>query len=183
MALTQTKISRLTPTADCTPSKPNRYADVEGLYLFVRHTGNKVFYSRYRLNGKRVELKIGNYPTMTLQQARKRNLEIQQMAKSGTDPKQHKQKENDKPIFDDIANEWFTKVHKKKTVTGTYNRDYSQYTRDIKPLLGNLYLDEITAPQVLEIAIQIEKRGATDMSKRALGKVSEIYGYAKEKGY
>ncbi len=79
MALTQTQISRLTPIESCTPRKPNRYADIEGLYLYVRHTGSKVFYSRYTYQGKREELKIGNYLAMNLQQARKRNLEIQNL--------------------------------------------------------------------------------------------------------
>ncbi len=180
MALTKTKIDRLKPNKNCTPSKPNKYCDGNGLYLLVRHTGTKVFLSRYTLNGKRKDMTLGKYPSLSLKQARIKNHEIQTLAKGGNNPKTSKV---NKIRFDDVANEWFNKVHKHRVKTRTYNTDYNQYLRDVKHLLGDYYLDDITPPLVLDVALSIEKRGVTSVSKKALSKINQIFIYAIERGY
>ena len=79
MPLTHTIINKLTPSEKCTPNRPDKHSDGDGLQLWVRHTGNKVWVSAYRWQGKQQSLTLGKYPVITLQQARQRNLEIKQL--------------------------------------------------------------------------------------------------------
>ncbi len=183
MALTHKYINSLKPSKECTAKRPDKYSHGNGLQLLVRHTGTKTWISSYRYAGKQQSINLGQYPTVSLQNAIKENIAIKEDLAKGINPKLNRKKSKAKHTFDDVAQQWFTNVHSKKTIETTYKRDYSQYKRDIQPFIGQYPLDELTPPQILEIAHNIEKRGATDMSKRALGKVSEIYRYAKELGY
>lgn len=45
---------------------------VNALFLYVQPSGNKTFYYRRRLNGKYVEVKIGGFPAVTVDNARRR---------------------------------------------------------------------------------------------------------------
>ena len=47
MALTHTYINKLSPSDKCTPSRPDKHSDGDGLQLWVRHTGNKVWISAF----------------------------------------------------------------------------------------------------------------------------------------
>ncbi len=61
MSLTDTAIKRLQPSAKCKPNQPDKISDGNGLWLFVRHTGTKVFLSVYRHQGKQKEITLGKY--------------------------------------------------------------------------------------------------------------------------
>lgn len=87
MSLTDTAIKRLQPSDKCTPNRPDKYTDGNGLELWVRHTGNKVWYVDYTYQGKRKELAIGKYPALSLAQARQKTLEIKSQLVQGIDPK------------------------------------------------------------------------------------------------
>lgn len=71
MSLTDTTIKRLQPSNKCTPNRPDKHADGSGLWLYVRHTGNKVFLAMYRYQGKQQEITLGKYLALTLSQVSK----------------------------------------------------------------------------------------------------------------
>lgn len=185
MPLTDTQIKRLKPTDSYTPSKPDKYSDGNNLRLWVRHTGTKTWVSDYKFNGKRQSLTIGKYPSMTLSEARQRNLQIKEMLEQGIDPKtQKKEKEAQQDgslLFDTIAQRWHAerKPHIAKT---TYSRDYSQYERDIKPAIGQMLITDITPPDVLAIGRKVEARGAPDMARRAIRQTGQIFKQAIREG-
>lgn len=81
MSLTDTAIKRLQPNEKCTPNKPNKISDGNGLWLYVQHTGTKVFVSIYGHNGKQKEKTSGKYPALSLAQARAKNTEIKKQLK------------------------------------------------------------------------------------------------------
>ena len=68
MPLTHTIINKLTASEKCTPSRPDKHSDGDGLQLWVRHTGNKVWVSAYRWQGKQQSLTLGtvSYTHLTL---------------------------------------------------------------------------------------------------------------------
>ncbi|AWT49166.1 hypothetical protein DLE54_06270 [Psychrobacter sp. YP14] len=84
MSLTHTTINKFTPTEKCTPNRPDKYSDGDGLQLWVRHTGNKVWISAYRWQGKQQTLTLGKYPLLTLQDARKCKYPILNTTSSST---------------------------------------------------------------------------------------------------
>ncbi len=185
MSLTDTQIKRLKPSDTCTPSRPDKYSDGNNLRLWVRSTGSKVWVCDYKHADKRQSLTIGKYPVMSLADARQRNQQIKDLIAQGIDPKYDKkrqQADNDgSRAFDTLAQRWHDdrKAHIAPT---TYSRDYSQYQRDIKPVIGHMNIEDITAPDVLAIGKAIEARGAPDMARRAMRQTGQIFKQAIREG-
>ncbi|MFP1757205.1 Arm DNA-binding domain-containing protein [Lonsdalea quercina] len=65
MPLTDAKIRSTKST-----SKPIKLADGGGLYLEVRPSGSKLWRYRYRIAGKENVFALGEYPTLSLAEAR-----------------------------------------------------------------------------------------------------------------
>jgi hypothetical protein len=66
MALTDTEIKKLKATG-----KDYQKADSRGLVLVIREAGGKFWRSELRLGGKKFRYGLGNYPEITLDNARK----------------------------------------------------------------------------------------------------------------
>ena len=183
MLLNDKKIKALLPSDKCTPNKPDKVSDGNGLQLWVRTTGSKTWVLDYRLNGKRQNLVIGKYPAMSLQQARLKNNEVRELIKQGIDPKAQKYTTVDSGInqFANLAQQWHDK--RKTTIkAGTFSRDYSLYERDIKPFIGDKDITTITPLEILDIAHRIENRGAGDMARRAIGQIGQVFTYSMRLG-
>lgn len=54
-------------------------------------------------------------------------------------------------------------------------RVWSRLERDVLPFLGEMHIEEITAPDVLAMIRQIEARGALDISRRAKQCVGQVF--------
>ena len=183
MLLNDKKIKALLPSDKCTPNKPDKVSDGNGLQLWVRTTGSKTWVLDYRLHGKRQNLVIGKYPAMSLQQARLKNNEVRELIKQGIDPKAQKYTTVDSGInqFANLAQQWHDK--RKATIkAGTFSRDYSLYERDIKPFIGDKDITTITPLEILDIAHRIENMGAGDMARRAIGQIGQVFTYAMRLG-
>ena len=185
MPLTDSQIKRLKPSDTCTPSRPDKYSDGNNLRLWVRSTGSKVWVCDYKYADKRQSLTIGKYPSMSLADARQRNQQIKDLIGQGINPKQEKKRlqadADGTKTFDAIAQRWHDdrKAHIAAT---TYSRDYSQYQRDIKPIIGHMNIEDITAPDVLAIGKAVEARGASDMARRAMRQTGQIFKQAIREG-
>ena len=185
MSLTDSQIKRLKPSDTCTPSRPDKYSDGNNLRLWVRSTGSKVWVSDYKYAAKRQSLTIGKYPAMSLADARQRNQQIKDLIKQGINPKHDKKRlqadTDGTKAFDAIAERWHDD-RKAHIAPKTYSRDYSQYQRDIKPFIGHMNIEDITAPDVLAIGKAIETRGAPDMARRAMRQTGQIFKQAIREG-
>lgn len=58
MALTDTAIRKTKST-----EKPFKMADSSGLYLLIKPNGSKLWYMKYRIDGKEKKRAFGPYPT------------------------------------------------------------------------------------------------------------------------
>ena len=185
MPLTDSQIKRLKPSDACTPSRPDKYSDGNNLRLWVRNTGSKVWVSDYKYADKRQSLTIGKYPVMSLADARQRNQQIKDLIAQGINPKHDKKRlqadTDGTKAFDAIAERWHDD-RKAHIAPKTYSRDYSQYQRDIKPFIGHMNIEDITAPDVLAIGKAIETRGAPDMARRAMRQTGQIFKQAIREG-
>lgn len=66
MPLNDTKIRNLKPS-----SKPVKVSDSHGLHLLINPSGSRLWYLKYRVNGKESRLSFGAYPHVSLADARK----------------------------------------------------------------------------------------------------------------
>lgn len=81
MPLTDTKIRNTKPA-----EKPIKLTDGGGLYLEVRPTGTKLWRYRYRIAGKENIFAIGEYPTVSLADARGIRVDARELVKRGIHP-------------------------------------------------------------------------------------------------
>ena len=81
MPLTDTHIRSLKPEA-----KPKKYFDGGGLFLYVPINGSKLWRMAYRYDGKSKLLSFGDYPTVSLKDARAKREEAKGLLARGIDP-------------------------------------------------------------------------------------------------
>ncbi|MFG6375806.1 MAG: Arm DNA-binding domain-containing protein, partial [Desulfovibrio sp.] len=83
--LTDTQIRNLKPA-----EKAKKYADGGGLYLYVAKTGSKLWRMAYRFNNKEKLLSFGEYPIVSLKDARTKRNEAKKLIADGIEPSSHK---------------------------------------------------------------------------------------------
>ncbi|MBD9499514.1 DUF4102 domain-containing protein [Pseudomonas sp. PDM17] len=91
--------------------RPYKLSDGEGLYLEVMPNGSKLWRLKFRFNGKENRLALGTYPTVPLQQARKRREDARQLLALGKNPAAERDASRlalqlDGQSFEAIAREW-----------------------------------------------------------------------------
>ena len=85
MPLTDTHIRSLKPEA-----RARKYFDGGGLFLYVPPTGSKLWRMAYRYDGKSKLLSFGDYPSVSLKDARARREEAKGLLAKGIDPSAQK---------------------------------------------------------------------------------------------
>ena len=70
--------------------EPGRYGDSGGLYLVIRPTGSKSWVQRAVVDGRRRDIGVGGYPTISLAKARERAAANRTAVADGKDPRADK---------------------------------------------------------------------------------------------
>ncbi|UTV53446.1 Arm DNA-binding domain-containing protein [Burkholderia arboris] len=110
MPLTEIKI-RQAKAGD----KPTKLTDANGLYLLVKPSGSKLWRYKYRIAGTENLFAIGEYPTISLQDARAARDDARGLVKKGLHPSHARQEVLSAPIsegkatFRVICDEWLEK--------------------------------------------------------------------------
>ena len=164
--------------------KPYKLADGGGLFLLVQPNGSKLWRMKYRFAGKERLLSFGVYPAVSLSAAREKRLHAKHTLSLGQDPMAGIVQTTvpyDK-TFEHIAKRW----HKNRANSldpAHATRVWSRIERDVLPFLGEMHIEEITAPDVLAMIRQIEARGALDISRRAKQCVGQVFQFAIASGW
>ncbi len=182
MALNEVKIRNLKPK-----DKQYKVADSEGLYLLVKPNGSKLWRLKYRHNGKENVYSIGEYPSISLAEAREERFVIRKQVKSGINPNIKKREDRSVQIakvensFSNVALEWHSKNIKKWTPEHA-EKLIGWITNDIIPVIGDMDIAEVKSPDILRVIKGIESRGALDVARRVLSICSQIFRYAMPLG-
>jgi integrase len=163
--------------------KPYKLNDGEGLFLFVKPNGSKLWRMKYRFERKEKLLSFGAYPKVSLAAARQKRLRAKHALLSGNDPMtsitaSHQDVQH---TFEVIARKWhgnrvssLDPAHAKRIL--------SRMERDVFPSIGKLVISTISAPDVLDMIRKIEARGALDVSRRAKQSVGQVFQFAIASG-
>ncbi|HVU93733.1 MAG TPA: integrase arm-type DNA-binding domain-containing protein [Puia sp.] len=164
-------------------TKPYKIFDSNGLYLEVRASGTKVWRLKYYFLGTEKLLTIGQYPAISLLQARSARDAAKELVAKGTDPSEKKQEDkklarfNNALTFELIAIEWHTR--NLDTWTPDYGKQIlARLKANIFPEIGHLPFSKITPVRLLAAVQKIEDRKRYDLAKRALQTVGQIMRYA-----
>ena len=81
-----------------------RYYDDSGtgLHIYVRKSGSKSWSQKIRYSGRQLELGLGNYPMVSLAEARRISAENKALAAKGINPKAERSKPETIPSFREV---------------------------------------------------------------------------------
>jgi integrase len=189
MGLTPKQIDNAKPS-----DKPYKLADSGGLCLLVAPTGAKLWRWRYRFAGKEKMMALGEYPVVTLREARERHFEARKKLAKGRDPMAERKAEaeakqeegrrrqrEDESSFETIAHQWWDwwSIGKSSRHAATVMR---RLKADVFPAFGHKFVDAVTAADIREVMLEIERRDARDVAKRAHESTGQIFRFAIARG-
>lgn len=146
-------------------------ADEKGLTLRVQPSGKKYWYVRSYVFGRMTDKKIGEYPEMSLVQARQKARKLRKEV-GLVPPKGY--------VLKDAFKLW-CKLKRDQIVS--FNDERRRLERYIIEPLGGRQLDEITAPIVIQAVQPIERDGKQATLKRILMRLREILDLAVCAGF
>ncbi|MDR1019631.1 MAG: integrase arm-type DNA-binding domain-containing protein, partial [Synergistaceae bacterium] len=165
--------------------KVTRMKDSHGLYLEIRPSGKKVWRMRYWIKGKENTLTFGDYPLVSLKEARQKRDGARRLLVDNIDPaveRDIRKLDNTAPTFADIAIEW---MGKKKAENKSEKYLYAlgmRLEKYVLPYIGNAQPDEVGAPRLLGIIRRIEENGTFETAHRVLNLCGMVFRYGVATG-
>lgn len=154
--------------------KEKRYSqsDGQGLSIEVMPTGKKSWVVAYEKAGKRTRTKIGEYPILSLKDAREKSQELQRQSIMGY---------NDITVGE-LVEEWIT-VYSKTWTSQKYHDNVvyrlNLVTESIRPMKAN----NITRNMISSEIGAILARGTVETANRCLRLITAVFDYALAKEY
>lgn len=171
--LTVAKINNAKPK-----DKLYRLFDGNGLCLKILSSGSKTWEYRFKnpTTNKEDTLVIGEYPLISLAEARTIHLEKRSLVLKGIDPKVKIKS----LLFGDLFSEWFSKWNK-----GTKHNDAigSAIQRYILPTLKNYEISKIEPSHIVKSLRTLEKEGVLDTLKKTKSGLKQMFDYLVAEGY
>lgn len=181
--LTDTELRRSKPRESA-----YRLTDGRGLYLMVTPAGGKLWRYKYRFGGSEKLMSFGQYPDVSLVQAREHHAAARSLLAAGVDPMEQRKAERaalitpDAGNFESVAAMWLEhwKSDKSPRHVDTTRR---RLKVNVYPMLGSRPIAEIEAPDLVRMVKAIEARGVGDLAKRALETTGQIFRYGIAHGH
>lgn len=155
--------------------KQYRLSDSNGLSLRIDPNGKKYWSLRYTENGQRKSKAIGIYPELSLKRAREIALDLRYKLKNTTEVEQ------EQPYFKEVAEDWFN--NQKETWSSKHISNVRASLDELYIALANKRINQIQAPEILQIVKKIEARGSLEIAKRTLSRCGMVMKYAIAHGY
>jgi integrase len=182
--LTNTEVSQAKP-------KDNDYTllDGEGLQLRVKTSGTKSWLFNYYhpITKKRKNLSLGQYPALTLAEARKQRASSKELLTNNIDPKEYRddQLSNEKLkmgfTLKSIALDWF-EIKKTKIAETTSKSLWRNFENHLFPSIGHRPIDKILAPEVIKTLKPLAGKGSLETLHKTIGHLNEIMKHAVNTG-
>lgn len=170
MKLTDTECRKAQPK-----EKRYRLSDENGLSLLVTPSGQKYWNIRFTVLGERKSESLGPYPDISLKKARELALELKyKYSKSVLH-------EEIKPFFKEVAEDWFE--NQRETWSAKHISNVRASLDELYIALANKRINQIQAPEILQIIKKIEARGSLEVAKRTLSRCGMVMKYAIAHGY
>lgn len=170
MKLTDTECRKAQPQ-----DKRYRLSDENGLSLLVTPAGQKYWNVRYTVHGERKSESLGPYPDMSLKKARGIALELKYKHSKSI------LHEDIKPFFKVVAEDWFE--NQKETWSSKHISNVRASLDELYTVLSNKRINQIQAPEILQIIKKIEARGSLEVAKRTLSRCGMVMKYAIAHGH
>ena len=163
--------------------------DGDGLFLIVKPSGKKAWRFRYLRPGikKRTTISLGNYPALSLADARQLRADHLAMLAKDIDPQQKVAQEAEQAqiavesLFINVAKSWIE--IKRKSVSEEHAKDiWRSLEKDVLPSLESIPVQEVKARILIQTLEPIRARGALETVRRLVQRINEIMTYAVNTG-
>lgn len=179
MSLSDTKIRSLKPL-----SRPFKVSDSHGLYLLVSPGGSRLWYLKYRINGKESRISLGAYPAVSLSDARQQREGIRRMLAQNINPALQRRTEralcSPEKLFKTVALAWH--ADNRKWAQNTADRLLSSMNNHIFPVIGHLSVTGLKPRHFIELLKGIEEKGLLEVASRTRQHLCNIMRYAVHQG-
>lgn len=178
MPLTDVKIRQARAT-----DKVVKLTDGHGLYIEVKPNGSKLWRYRYRIAGRENLFAVGEYPAISLLDARKARDDARELVRQGIHPSHARQSTlasqlaRNANTFEAVASEWLAKKVGKWSPY-SHKQATNCLEQNAFPKIGRLPIRNVTAAQLLDILQTMESRGATTYALQLRQWCSAIFRYA-----
>lgn len=170
MPLTDTECRKAQPK-----DKQYRLSDLHGLSLIITTKGQKYWNVRVTVHGERKSESLGPYPDLNLKKARELAYELKHRYSRSV------LHEDLKPYFKEVAEDWFN--NQKETWSSKHISNVRASLDELYIALANKRINQIQAPEILQIIKKIEARGSLEIAKRTLSRCGMVMKYAIAHGY
>lgn len=150
----------------------------KGLHLRIT-TNRKSFYVYFRTKtGKERRPKLGDYPTISLDQARKIARELIVQSSMGRDPMAERQAVRKAPTVSDMAARYLDEYAEQHKKSRSVAEDTRQIKRYIAPKLGHLKVQEVEEQHVSDLHAGM--KSAPIQANRVLSLLSRMFNLAEK---
>jgi len=152
-----------------------------GLHIYVRASGSKSWSQKIRFGGKQLELGLGNYPMVSLAEARRIATENKALAQRGINPKLERVKPKTIPSFKEIMEMALPSILdelKNAKHRAQWRTTLETYAL---PSIGSMPVNEITVNEIHALLQPIWK-DKTETASRLRGRIEKVLDYAIVKG-
>ena len=171
-------------------AKPGYVADGNGLYLQVTNTGARSWIYRYSLHGRRREMGLGAFPTISIATARNLAAGARSLVLAGDDPIEARDAERVRKRLEGARSITFTQAAEQflQSHEGTWkNSKHRQQWRNTlatyaHPVIGSLPVADVHTEEVVRLLDPIWKAKA-DTASRVRARVERVLDWAKVRGY
>ncbi|MFK5980586.1 MAG: integrase arm-type DNA-binding domain-containing protein [Rhizobiaceae bacterium] len=167
--------------------KSYKIGDFDGLFILVKVSGAKSWRFKYRIDGKEKLLVIGDYPAISLLQARQARDAARAELAVGGDPSEIKQeekrirRESKGHTFEKVAAAFWDKQHKEGKSPATLSKT-EYHIKLANKDFGRKPISEITSPMVLRCLKKVEAKGNYETAHRLRSRIGSIFRYAVASG-
>ncbi len=177
MALTELAVNRLSKKA-----KRYEVQDGKGLFVRVAPSGTKTWIFRYRFDGRRRRMSLGQFPGIGIGEARKRHGEAIKQLQNGIDPgqveKEKKAKMKAAPTVSELLDEFY-KVELSQKPSGDERKRLIK--KDVIPAWGKRKVKDITRRDAVLLIDKVRKRAPVGASRLQSAMV-RMWNFAAERG-
>ena len=159
---------------------------VSNLLVTVFPSGKKTWSVRYRSDGKRVKMKLGDYPNLALSDARRKAKDVLVSVADGENPAYEKRKDVKAKSRTrqtlQISNllELYEKLHLSQLRTGYQAKTFlREFARDY----GQLSITDFTKQDFVELLNEIMLAGNYTKANRVYAHIKSFYSWAIGQGY
>jgi integrase len=174
---------RLTAVRIRSEKSSGRYADGNGLYLFVEPSSAKRWILRTVISGKRCDIGLGSVQLVPLADAREEAARLRRIARAGGDPLAERRRERRPTLTFRAAAK---KVHEAHSATFRNAKHTAQWLAsleaDVFPAFGDRPVDAIETGDVLKSLSPIWTT-KPETARRLKQRIKVVFDWAKASGY